>query len=220
MMMKPKIRLAARTLIPAIMLAALLWTAEAGGSVAQQVPSSPAPVAVTVPASTTALVVLDMVQQTCGSQPTCTGGMVPAIAGLLARARAAGSFVVYSTPPTSSASAILPAVAPAPSDPVVPGSGQDRFFNTNLDALLQGQGITTVILVGWREDGSVLYTAVGATLRGYTVVVPEDGTSAAQDYDIAIGQYMLLTQLNSNPNNQALKPDAVTLTRTDLISFM
>jgi hypothetical protein len=34
--------------------------------------------------------------------------------------------------------------------------------------------------------GSVLYTAVGGTIRNYTVVVADDGTSAAQDYDIAV----------------------------------
>jgi nicotinamidase-related amidase len=85
--------------------------------------------------------------------------------------------------------------------------------------MLQAHGISTVVLVGWREDGSVLYTSVGATLRGYTVVVPEDGTSAAQDYDVAIGRFMMLTQLNSNPMNMPLKLHAVTLSQTDLITF-
>ncbi len=44
----------------------------------------------------------------------------------------------------------------------------------------------------------MLYTAIGATLRNYTVVVADDATSAAHDYDIAIGRYRLLTQLNAN----------------------
>jgi len=143
--------------------------------------------------------------------------MVPLIASLLANARAAGAYVVYSIP--NATSSVLPDVAPQPGDPVFPGHGQDRFYNTDLDSMLQSHGITTVVLVGWKEDGSVLYTSVGATLRGYTVVVPEDGTSAAQDYDVAIGRYMMLTQTNSNPTNQPLKPDAVTLSRTDLITF-
>jgi hypothetical protein len=51
------------------------------------------------------------------------------------------------------------------------------------------------------------------------VVVPEDGTSAAQDYDVAIGRFMMLTQLNSNPMNMPLKLHAVTLSQTDLITF-
>jgi hypothetical protein len=213
-MIAGRLRLFSSVMLSAV---ALVLAAGAGPVQGQQIPSAPDPSAVNVSASTTAVIVLDVVQQTCGPQPTCTGGMVPHIAALLANARAAGAYVVYSTPP--SGSPVLAEVTPAVGDPVVPGKGQDRFYDTNLDSLLQSHGITTVIIAGWREDGSVLYTSVGATVRGYTVVVPEDGTSAAQDYDIAIGQYMLLTQLNSNPSNQPLKPNAVTLSRTDLITF-
>jgi nicotinamidase-related amidase len=99
------------------------------------------------------------------------------------------------------------------------GGAQDRFFGTLLDQLLRKRNIATLILAGWRENGSVLYTAVGATIRNYTVVVADDATSATQDYDVAIGRYQLLTQLNANPNNEPLKKAAVTLSRTDLIAF-
>lgn len=117
------------------------------------------------------------------------------------------------------APAILPDVAPAQADPLVVGIGQDRFYGTTLDNILRSHGIATVILIGWRENGSVLYTAVGGMLRDDTVVVADDGTSAAQDYDIAIGRYQLLTQLNANPNNEPLRKAAVTLSRIDLITF-
>jgi hypothetical protein len=83
---------------------------------------------------------------------------------------------------------ILPEVAPSEGDPVFPGLGQDRSFDTALDELLRAKGIS-LVLVGWRENGSVLYTAV----------VADDGTSAAQDYDVAIGRYRLLTQLIPTP---------------------
>ena len=46
-----------------------------------------------------------------------------------------------------------------------------------------------------------------------------DGTSAAQNYDLAVGWYQLLTQLNANPTNEALRNSAVTLTRIQLIDF-
>ena len=55
--------------------------------------------------------------------------------------------------------------------------------------------------------------------RAAEVSVPADGTSAARDYDVAIGQYQMLTQLNSNPTNEPLRPSAVTLSRTNLITF-
>jgi nicotinamidase-related amidase len=183
---------------------------------AQQVPPAPPPAAVSLDAATTALLVMDVTAQTCSPQPNCLE-MVPRIAALLTAARAAGVYVVYSTPATQPP--ILAEVAPANGDPVVAGLGQDRFFDTALDELLRARGIQRLVLVGWRENGSVLYTAVGGTLRTYTVVVADDGTSAAQDYDIAIGRYQLLTQLSANANNEPLKKGAVTLSRTDLISF-
>lgn len=192
---------------------------------AQSVPPVPAPVAVTVAGATTAVLVLDVVQPICGTQPRCVA-FLPRISSLLAAARRAGAYVVYSAENPASLAApmpqppFLPAVAPAAGDPIVIGAhAQDRFFATQLDELLRKRGITTVILAGWRENGSVLYTAVGANLRGYTVVVADDATSASQDDDVAIGRYQLLTQLNSNPKNEPLHPGAVTLSRTDLISF-
>jgi nicotinamidase-related amidase len=206
------------TAITAVLGVALfaLSSVAAEPSYAQQVPAMPDPVAVTVDPATTAVVVLDITAQTC-SQTVCTQGMVPHIQTLLANARNAGVFVVYSVPPTGSA--VLPEVAPQADDPVVRGVGQDRFFNTNLDDILKSQGISTVILVGWRENGSVLYTSVGATLRGYTVVVADDGVSASTDADVAIGRYQMLTQLSANATNQPLKPNATTLSRSDLITF-
>jgi hypothetical protein len=183
---------------------------------AQQLPTPPPPVAVTLDPATTALLVLDVTTQTCSPQPNCMA-MVPRIVGLLDAARAAGVLVLYSTPATQPP--ILPEVAPVAGDPMIVGVAQDRFFDTPLDVVLRGRGITRLILVGWRYDGSVLYTAVGGAIRTYTVIVPDDTTSAAQDYDLAVGRYQLLTQLNSNPTNEPLKKAAATITRADLILF-
>lgn len=197
--------------------AACVCLALSGAPVAaQQLPPAPRLVPVTLDPAATALVVLDITQQTCSPQPNCTR-MVPRIASLLVSARDAGVLVVYSTPATQPP--ILPEVAPEQGDPIVAGLAQDRFFDTPLDEILRTRGISQVILVGWRENGSVLYTAVGAAIRTYTVVVADDGTSAAQDYDVAVGRYQLLTQLNANPTNEPLRQAAVTLSRTDLISF-
>jgi nicotinamidase-related amidase len=183
---------------------------------AQQLPPAPAPVAVTLDGPSTALLVLDITTQTCSPQASCMA-MLPRVGSLLDRARAAGVYVLYSVPATQPP--ILPEVAPAQGDPTIVGAAQDRFFDTPLNELLRGRGITQLVLVGWRYDGSVLYTAVGGTIRNFTVVVPDDGTSAAQDYDIAVGRYQLLTQLSANASNEPLKKNAATISRTDLITF-
>jgi nicotinamidase-related amidase len=191
---------------------------------AQQLPTSPNPVPVTLDPKTTALLVLDVAESPCSSQPKCVA-LVPRIASLLAAARRAGALVVHSSADPSGITApiaqppFLGMVAPIRGEPVVIGGSQDRFFGTLLDQLLRRRNIATLVLSGWRENGSVLYTAVGATIRNYTVVVADDATSAAQEYDVAIGRYQLLTQLNANPNNEPLKHATVTLSRTDLITF-
>ena len=181
-------------------------------------PALPDPVKVVLQPATTALLVFDMIDRICKSQPNCTGVMVPALASLLARARKAGVFVLYSTREPESSN-WMPEVAPAPSDPIVTSYAQDRFYNTDLDNTLKAKGITTVILTGWKVSGSVVYTSVGATLRGYNVVVPTDASLAATDYEVAIGQFQILNQNSANADNEPLKTKASTLSRTDLITF-
>ena len=183
-----------------------------------QMPSPPAPVAVVLNPATTALLIFDIVDPICTRQPNCKGRMVPATASLLARARKAGVTIAYGTrSPTMSK--WLPEVSPAPGDIKIESQAQDRFYNTDLDSALKAKGITTLILTGWKVSGSVTYTSVGATLRGYTVVVPMDASLDATDYEIAIGLFQILHQHSSNATNEPLKTGASTLSRTDLITF-
>ena len=183
-----------------------------------QMPSPPDPVPVVLNAATTALLIFDIVDPICTRQPNCTGHMVPAIASLLARARQAGVTVGYGTRgPTMSK--WLPEVLPASGDIKIESQAQDRFYKTDLDQTLKAKGITTLILAGWKVSGSVTYTSVGATLRGYTVVVPVDASLDATDYEIAIGLYQILHQHSANAENEPVKSGASTLSRTDLITF-
>ena len=144
--------------------------------------------------------------------------MVPAIAALRARARKDGATIVYGTR-AANMSTWLPEVSPAPGDIKIENHAQDRFYNTDLDKALKAKGITTLILTGWKVSGSVTYTSVGATLRGYTVVVPTDASLAATDYEVAIGQFQILNQNSANATNEPLKANASTLSRTDMIVF-
>jgi nicotinamidase-related amidase len=137
---------------------------------------------------------------------------------LMDRARKAGVLVAYGTR-AQNMSTWLPEIAPKPGDIQVINTAQDRFYDTDLDRMLKAKGITTVILTGWKVSGSVAYSSVGATLHGYTVVVPEDTTAAATDYETIIGFYQILNQNSANLTNVPLKPKASTLTRTDLITF-
>ena len=183
-----------------------------------QMPPPPDPVPVVLDPATTALLIFDVIDHICARQPQRMAQMVPAISALLARARKAGVTIAYGTRAANMAT-WLPEVAPAPGDIKIENHAQDRFYNTDLDKALKAKGITTLILTGWKVSGSVTYTSVGATLRGYTVVVPIDATLDATEYEIVIGQFQILNQNSSNAANEPLKTKASTLSRTDLIAF-
>jgi nicotinamidase-related amidase len=152
-----------------------------------EVPPAPKLEEVTVDPKTTALLMLDFLKQNCGPNPRCTAAL-PKVQPLLAAAREKKMLVVYSKFPSPSPSFpaptvadILPPVAPMGKEPVVTGY-LDKFLGTNLDKLLKGKHIKTVILVGNASNGAVLFTAASAFFRGYDVVVPVDGLSARVPY--------------------------------------
>ena len=183
-----------------------------------QMPALPDPVRVALDPATTALLVLDYVDPICNSQPKCKGEMLPAMTAFMARARKAGVVAAYGTREPNM-SKWLPEVAPAPGDIKIVNTAQDRFYNTDLDKALKAKGIVTTIIVGWKVSGSVAYTSVGATVRGYTVVIPVDTTAAATEYETTIGFYQILNQNPPNLRNEPLKPKSSTLSRTDMITF-
>ena len=183
------------------------------------VPAIPAPVPVALDAKTSALLILDIVTANCPPNPACTA-TVPAIASLLQRARAANVPVIYSsfarpagTPPP------LAAVASRPGEPMVVGHA-DKFIDTNLRELLKQRNATTLVIVGSAANGAVLYTSYHANARGYTVVVAEDGISSRAPFATLLTRYQLLNQpVFANPDNKPLAGKAVTLSRSDLITF-
>jgi nicotinamidase-related amidase len=183
-----------------------------------QMPATPDPARVTLDPKTTALVVLDFVEDICNAQPSCKGQMLPAMIPFLDRVRKAGLVVAYGTRERNMTK-WLKEVAPAPGDIKIINTAQDRFYDTELDKVLKAKGIKTLIMAGWKVSGSVTYTSVGAMARDYTVVIPMDTTSAASGYETAIGFYNVLNSGNANLANEPLKPKAVTLSRTDMFTF-
>src|SRR5262245_60657359 len=183
-----------------------------------QMPATPDPARVTLDPKTTALIVLDYVEDMCNNQVSCKTKMVPAMTPFMARIRKAGLTVAYGTR-AQNQTKWLKEVAPAPGDIRITNTAQDRFYGTDLDKELKAKGIKALMMAGWKISGSVTYTSVGAMAHDYTVVIPMDTTSAGSDYETTIGFYNVLNSGNANLPNQPLKPNAVTLTRTDLITF-
>ncbi|WP_308342379.1 cysteine hydrolase family protein [Streptomyces sp. MW-W600-10] len=127
-----------------------------------------------------ALLVVDM-QQALVAIAHRASGTVAAIAGLQARARAAGAPVVFAQQrdeelePGTDGWRIVPELAPAPGESVVPKAAPDSFLDTELDAILRARGITEVVVTGFATEICVESTARQALSRGYDVVLVADG---------------------------------------------
>src|SRR6185436_15015164 len=150
--------------------------ASPGKMMTLQMPATPEPARVTLDPKTTALIVLDYVEDICNNQPSCKAKMLPAMTPFMERVRKAGLTVAYGTR-QQNMTKWLKEVAPTANDIKVINTAQDRFYNTDLDKALKAKGIKTLIMVGWKISGSVTYTSVGAMAHDYTVVIPVDTTS-------------------------------------------
>lgn len=178
-------------------------------------PTIPDPVKVTVDPAATAVLVLDLSDMFVG-QAAAIRETVPAVKKLVQRARAAGARIVFSLG-RAAEQRVLPDFEPRPDEAVVRSSA-DKFFNTDLAERLAG--IRYAVVVGTAANGAVVYTSFGCCARGITVAVAEDGISTRQPFSTWVARYQLLDQPGfPNKQNEPLKERAVTLTRTDLITF-
>jgi len=206
-----------RNLLVAVVAAAVF----AGGAVCAQAadivdewasikaPAAPTLKPVTVDPKTTALLMLDFMNQNCGKRPRCIATL-PAMKTLLGEARAHKVLVVYSLIAKTTTADVMKEVAPQADEPHVL-SGPNKFRNTELEKILKDKGITTVVVTGTAANGAVLQTAVGAVGRGMNVIVPVDGLSSVDAYADLATVYTIASA-------PALSAKG-TLTRSTMIKF-
>lgn len=209
-----------RRVTAAVFLAAVVFLATQGARVAAQVPDAlavPDPATVLLDPTTTAFVAVDFLDSTCAPNPTCVNAL-PTIANGIAAARAANALVVYSVHPAPD-DVIMSDIAPLPNDPIFTAVPGDKFFNSDLDQILQESGKTTVVLTGISANSGIMYTAAAAIQRGYTVVVAQDAIFAGSDLATSVALWQMLRAPGPNVQNTPLQPRAVTLSRTDLIAW-
>ena len=184
-------------------------------------PPPPELKSVTLDPKTTALLVIDIIKQTCNMQrrPRCVAS-IPKVQKLLTEARAKGVFVIYflfpspspATFPNPKISDYLPELAPKGNEPVVTAF-VDKFTlagkDTGLEKILKDKGITTLVPIGVTSHNGVLFTSVSAAFRGFNVVVPVDGMSGNNAYEDQLAAYTLTSSIVYK----------VTLTSIDMIKF-
>jgi nicotinamidase-related amidase len=186
-----------------------------------KVPPPPQLKSVTLNSKTTALLLIDIIKQTCNMKmrPRCVA-MVPKVQKLLAEARANGVYVIYAlfpsphpaTFPNPKISDFVPELAAKGNEPIVTAF-VDKFMlgdkDTGLQKLLKDNGIKTLIPVGVASHNGVLFTSVLASLRGFNVVVPVDGMAGNNAYEDQLTAYTLTSSIVYK----------VTLTSIDMIKF-
>jgi ureidoacrylate peracid hydrolase len=72
-------------------------------------------------------------------------------------------------------------IMPQPGEPVVTKHRYGAFYNTDLETILRGHGIRTVVLTGVATNACVETTAREAFVRDYYVVFTTDGTAGYSD---------------------------------------
>ena len=158
----------------------------------------------------TAMIVVDMqndfVAPGGGLETPAARAMVPKLAEALQICRNAGIKVIYTThvhrrdgsdmglfdmhPPIANRNAavdgtwgveIYPEVAPAAGEHVIKKHRYSGFFGTDLDIVLRGWGVDTVIISGTTTENCCHATARDAMFHNYRVVFLSDAT-ATYDY--------------------------------------
>jgi nicotinamidase-related amidase len=220
-------RLRHLTLLAALAAAVFTYAAPARAETIidewSRVKAPPAPTlkSVTLDPKTTALLVIDIIKQTCNMKmrPRCVAS-IPKVQKLLAEARAKGVYVIYTlfpsprpaTFPNPKISDYVPELAPKGDEPIVTAF-VDKFMlgdkDTGLQKLLKDKGIKTLVPVGVASHNGVLFTSVMASLRGFDVVVPVDGMAGNNAYEDQATDYILTSSIVYK----------VTLTSVELLKF-
>ncbi|GAB6944403.1 cysteine hydrolase family protein [Vulcanisaeta sp. JCM 14467] len=169
---------------------------------------------VQLPASSTAVIVVDMqndfVKPSGKLYVSTAQATIPAIKKLLTKARDANVPIIYTqdwhfkNDPEfriwgehcvmgTWGAEIVDELKPMPDDIVIRKRRYDAFFGTDLDYVLRHVvHATNLVIVGTVANICVLHTAGSAALNWYNVVVPIDGISALNEFDY----YVALRQVS------------------------
>lgn len=167
--------------------------------------------------SRTAVIVVDMendfVAEGAPLESVQARDAVPNMQRTLACARETGMKVIYTThahradgcdtgrfadlyPPIATGAGLVdgtdgveiyPDLAPAPGEVVVKKHRYSAFFGTDLDIILRGSGIETVVVIGTTTENCCHATARDAMFRDYFVVFLSDATGTFDYPDVGHG---------------------------------
>lgn len=151
----------------------------------------------------TVLLVIDLQK---GVLPGCweADGVVSRAAGLVDRARAAGTPVVWvqheadDLPAGSDEWAFADGLDPVDGENVVHKRYRDAFADTDLDEVLEGLDAARLVVSGAQSDYCIRTTTQSAAVRGYDVTLVEDAhtTTDAEWDDVEITGRQIVAHTN------------------------
>jgi nicotinamidase-related amidase len=176
-------------------------------------PSAPELKPVTLDASTTAVLIMDMTKEgQCPTRPRCLA-TIPNVKRMYDAARAAGVMLWYSVGGNATPADIIdPGFLPR-EDEFARQGGPDKFLGSTLEEKLKARGIKTVVLCGTSFQGVGIGTGTEAAQRGYKVIVPVDCLSSEDPY---LEQYSAWHFFKGGPNVVTRNS---TLTRSTMVKF-
>jgi nicotinamidase-related amidase len=167
-----------------------------------------------------ALLIVDMLSdfEFEGSEQVFASALTVArnIARLKARARAAGVPCIYvndnvgkwqsavqrvvdqATHPEHRGHPIGALLQPSNDDYVVLKPKHSAFFATPLELLLSYIGASALILTGMTRTQCILFTAVDAYVRDFSLYIPEDCTAAQSDRDRRVTRHLFQSTLKAD----------------------
>jgi nicotinamidase-related amidase len=174
-------------------------------------PPPPEAKPVTVDPKKTALLVMDFNINSCvpGKRERCVA-VLPKVQKILNEARAKGVVVVHTLSGTTTPADIVKELTPKNGEPAF-NAPIDKFYNNDLEKSLKDRGVDTVILTGTSANGAVLFTAGGAAVRGFKVIVPVDGMPGDGVYQEQFAAWNIV--------NGPTVREKSTLTKIDMITF-
>jgi nicotinamidase-related amidase len=98
---------------------------------------------------------------------------------------------------------VIPELEPEPGDIRVYKHHLGAFWDTNLDKILRGNGVETVVVTGTATKGCVFDTALGASANDYYTVVVNDCVTQNDQEGHELGM-KVLTRRYDHPNSDEL----------------
>src|SRR5581483_5771376 len=164
--------------------------------------NQPKPVDVQIPASGSAIAVLDLSVR-CDNPAEICSELMRGLGAFLERARSRDVPIIFTSSSATKGTPeaeIATALKRRPDEPVIYPDAFDKFVGGELQRFLTGSNARELVIVGSSTHVAVMYTATSAArVYGYHVVIPLDGVNTRNqiEHDYALHQLTVIPRVSA-----------------------